>query len=595
VTPTRSPTADVVTPGVGESKTRLRPPDPVWLPPDAPDPEVVARLSGALRLPAPLCAVLAQRGIVEVDQAKRFLRPELAHLHDPGGLADGPRAADRVAEAVRSGERILVHGDYDVDGICSTALLTRWLRALGGSVVAFVPHRLRDGYDFSRAGLEAARTAGAGLIVTADCGTLAHETVLEAKAAGIDVVVTDHHQVGDHLPEAVAVVNPQRPDCAYPDKGLCGAGVAYKLCQLVGSTLGGGMDELSAHLDLVALATVADLVPLTGENRILVSYGLRRMAHTRVLGLSALLEASGLAPGEVTAGRLGFVVAPRINAAGRIGDSMDALTLLLTEDPREARGLAEQLDETNRARREEDRRTLDEALELLEADYDPTADFGVVLASEGWHPGVIGIVASRVVERIHRPVVMIALEGESGRGSARSIPGFHLHEALTECATHLRRYGGHEQAAGMDLDRASLEAFREAFNEVARARLSGQDLRPVLRADVELAPGEVDLDLVRWMEYLGPHGVGNPGPLFRASGVALTGARTVGEGHLKVRLGGPRGGLDAIGFGLAERFPPEAVGTEPHDVLFRLERNEWRGNVTPQARLADLRPSAERP
>jgi single-stranded-DNA-specific exonuclease len=577
--------------GAGRSQTRLRPPDPVWIRPTAPDPEVVARLASDLRLPAALCSILAVRGLTDAEVAKRFLRPRLEHLHDPSTLADGPRAAARIVAAIRAGERILVHGDYDVDGICATALLTRWLRSLGGDVVPFVPHRLRDGYDFARAGLSMAIESGARLIVTADCGTVAYETVEAAVASGIDVIVTDHHVVGERLPDALAVVNPQRTDSAYPDRGLCGAGVAYKLCQLVGSLAGGVADDLAAHLDLVALATVADLVPLTGENRVLVSYGLRQIAHTRVAGIAALLDVAGLAGEDVTAGKLGFVVAPRINAAGRIGESADALALLLTEDPSEARRLAEKLDATNRTRQEEDRRTLDEALDLLAESYDPDQDYGVVLASEGWHPGVIGIVASRVVERIHRPVVMVALEGESGRGSARSIAGFHLHEALTECAVHLKRYGGHKQAAGMDLERSSLEAFRRAFNAVARHRLAGEDLRPSLRPDVELAPAEVDLDLIHWLEYLGPHGVGNPGPLFVAPRVSLSGARTVGENHLKVRLGGASGGLDAIGFGLAERHPPEAVEARPHDVLFRLERNEWRGTATPQAKLADLRPS----
>jgi len=575
----------------GGGGTRLRPPDPVWIRPTAPDPEVVARLTRDLRLPAALCSILAVRGLGDVEDAKRFLRPRLEHLHDPATLADGSRAAERIVAAIRGGERILVHGDYDVDGICSTALITRWLRSLGGDVAPFVPHRLRDGYDFSSAGLAAAREQGARLIVTADCGTVAHETVADAVASGIDVIVTDHHVVGDRLPEALAVVNPQRPDSEYPGRGLCGAGVAYKLCQLVGALAGGSSEDLDAYLDLVALATVADLVPLTGENRVLVSYGLRRMAHTRVPGLAALLDVAGLAPGDVTAGKLGFVVAPRINAAGRIGESSDALALLLTEDREEARRLAEKLDSINQSRQEEDRRTLDEALGLLGESYDPAEDFGVVLASEGWHPGVIGIVASRVVERIHRPVVMVALDGESGRGSARSIRGFHLHEALTECAAHLRRYGGHEQAAGMDLERGSLDAFRSAFNAVARGRLSGEDLRPSLRPDLQLMPAEVDLDLVHWLEYLGPHGVGNPGPLFFAPSVALSGARTVGESHLKVRLAGAGGGLDAIGFGLAERHPPEAVEAHSHDVLFRLERNEWRGTAKPQAKLADLRPS----
>ena len=574
---------------------RFRPPDPTWTQPASPDPELIARLAQGLQLPPTLCAVLVTRGIQSVEEAKRFLRPELDHLHDPASLADGPLAAGRIAQALGRGELIFIHGDYDVDGICATALMTRWLNGLGGSVVPFVPHRIRDGYDFSRAGLDAAKASGAGLIVTVDCGTTAHETIREAQSAGIDVIVTDHHTVGDRLPEALAVVNPQRLDCPYPDKGLCGTGVAYKLCDLVGSVVGVGSNGLTEYLDLVALATVADLVPLKGENRTLVTFGLRRMTRTRVMGIAALLEASGLSPDEVTAGKLGFVVAPRINAAGRIGESADALDLLLTEDRTVASSLAQKLEGTNQSRQEEDRRTLQEALALLAESYEPERDYGVVLASDGWHPGVIGIVASRVVERIHRPVVMIALDGDSGRGSARSIAGFHLHEALTLCAGHLKRFGGHRQAAGMDLERGAVSDFRYVFNEVARERLTPEDLHPVLRPDLSLALTEIDLELVHWLAYLGPHGMGNPGPLFLAPSVTLSGARTVGEGHLKVSLGTGRGRLEAIGFGLAERHPPESLGERPHDVLFRLERNEWRGVAKPQARLADLRPSGAAP
>jgi single-stranded-DNA-specific exonuclease len=529
------------------------------------------------------------RGITGVEDAKRFLRPQLEHLHDPASLADGPRAAERIVGAIRSGETIFVHGDYDVDGICATALYTRWLRALGGTVVPFVPHRLRDGYDFSSGGLAAAREAGASLIVTADCGTVAHETVLGARAAGIDVVVTDHHTVGAELPQAWAVVNPRRDDCAYPEKELCGTGLAYKVCALVGRLLGADEADLFAYLDLVALATVADLVPLDGENRVLVSFGLRRFARTRVVGLQALLSVAVVQPEDVTAGKLGFVIAPRINAAGRIGESMDALRLLLTEDGAEARTLAERLDATNRARQEEDGRTLDEALRLLAERYEPEADFGVVLWSEGWHPGVIGIVASRVVECVHRPVVLVAVERGRGRGSARSVPGFHLYDALHQCARHLGRFGGHRQAAGMDIDESALPAFRDDFNAVARARLTRESLRPTLRPDLELEPTAVDLDVLHWLSYLGPHGIGNPGPLFLAREVTLDRPRRVGEAHLKAEIvaGGTR--LEAIGFGLAERHPPEALGTSRWDVLFKLERNEWRGRARPQARLVDLR------
>ncbi|MEX2467574.1 MAG: single-stranded-DNA-specific exonuclease RecJ [Gemmatimonadota bacterium] len=569
----------------------LRRPDPVWASTPEPDARAVEGLQAALRLPEAVCRVLAVRGLTDPEAAKRFLRPRLEHLPDPSLLADGERAAARVADAVRGGETVLVHGDYDVDGICATALLTRWLRALGGVVVPFVPHRLRDGYDFSEAGLEAARAAGATLIVTVDCGTVAHGPIEAAAREGIDVVVTDHHTVGDTRPPAYALVNPKRTDCAYPGKELCGTGLAYLLGALVGRALDADLEELAGFLDLVALATVADLVPLTGENRVLVAYGLRRLQHTTVPGLAALLAVSGTDPAGVTAGALGFVVAPRINAAGRIGDSADALRLLLTDDPGEARTLAEALEAINHERRLEDRRTQDEAFRQLEERYDPARDFGVVLASEGWHPGVIGIVASRVVEQIHRPVVMVALNGARGRGSARSVPGFHLYDALKACAVHMERFGGHRQAAGMDVQRDRVPALREAFNAEARNRLGGDDLRPALRPDLALDPADVDLELVRWLDYLGPHGIGNPGPLFRSDRVVVDRAREVGQGHLKAVLTHDRTRLDAIGFGVAERFPPTDVGRGTHDVLYRLERNEWQGRVTPQAKLVDLRPS----
>jgi single-stranded-DNA-specific exonuclease len=550
-----------------------------------------------LRLPRPVCSVLAARGLEEPEDAKRFLRPRLEHLHDPEALADGGRAADRIVRALRDGETILVHGDYDVDGICATTVLTRWLRRLGGTVVPFVPHRLRDGYDFGPSGLAAAREAGAGLVITVDCGTVAHATVRAASASGIDVIVTDHHTVGGSLPEAFAVVNPKRADCSYPDPDLCGAGLAWKVAQLVGARVGSEPDALHSLLDLVALATIADLVPLRGENRILVRYGLRRLAGAPGAGVGALLRVADVAADRITAGRVAYQVAPRINAAGRVGEAGDALALLLTDDHGRAGELARRLDDLNRARREEDARTLEEALVRLSERFDPTSDFGLVVAGEGWHPGVIGIVASRLVERVHRPVVMLSVEGGTARGSARSVPGFHLYDALAACAHHLERFGGHRQAAGMDLPAGEIDAFRETFNREARARLTPDLLRPVLRPDIDVSVAESSLQLAHWLEYLGPHGIGNPGPLLRTSSVEIEKPRIVGSGHLKAVLRQNDATLDAIGFGLAERFPPDAVRSRRWDVLFRLEKNTWNGSERAQARLIDLRPddSSEEP
>ncbi|MSR36937.1 MAG: single-stranded-DNA-specific exonuclease RecJ [Gemmatimonadetes bacterium] len=583
--------AGVTSGGGAEPRLAVAAVPPLWILPESPDPAPVAALALALHLPPALCALLVHRGLGGLEDARRFLRPLLDHLHPPDTLADGPRAADRVLAAVRSGETILVHGDYDVDGVCGAALFTRYLSTLGGRVVGFVPHRLRDGYDFGAAGLAAAREAGARLILTADCGVLAHEWVGRARAEGIDVVVTDHHLPGAEMPPAHAVVDPSRPDCAYPNKWLCGTALAWKLCWLIAQRAGRPTEDLLAHLDLVALATVADLVPLDGENRVLVRFGLRALAATSKPGLKALLRVSGLEEGTLEAGRVGFALAPRINAVGRMGDAGRALRLLLTEDPDEADRLAGVLDDENRVRQAEDRRTLEHALELLADGFEPERDFGVVLAAEGWHPGVIGIAASRVVERIHRPVVMVALDGARGRGSARSIPGFHLHDALGACAGHLGRWGGHAQAAGMDIATASLPAFRAAFAAEARRRLEGSELRPRLRIDLELPEELVEPRLLELLQYVGPHGMGNPRPVFLLRSARASSGRVVGKGHLKLRLEKGPVCLDAIGFGLAERWPPASLEGRPLDAALQLVLDEWGGERRMRARILDLRPS----
>ncbi len=569
------------------------PPSPRWSLAPKPDPAKVSSLQQELNLPETLSALLVVRGARTPDAARGFLRPLLSQLHPPGALVDANRAADRIEVAIHAQETILVHGDYDVDGIAATAALTRWLRRLGARrVVPFVPQRIRDGYDFGPAGLEAAVRAAATLVITVDSGIQALEPVERAQRLGIDVIVTDHHTPGEALPAAFAVVNPLREDSPYPHPNLCGTGVAFKLCQLLGARFGIPEEEVLPLLDLVALATVADLVPLEDENRVLVRYGLRALRRTSNRGLQALLESTGLLGKEVEAGQVGFVLAPRINAAGRVGDSERALRLLVTDDSAEALAIAWELENVNRLRQEEDRRTLEEALQMLAADYRPERDFGIVLAAEGWHPGVIGIVASRVVDRVHRPTVLVSLDGAVGRGSARSIPGFHLLEAVKACRDRLVRFGGHTYAAGMDLERGELEAFRSAFNEEARRRLRGVQPEPMLTADLEVSLADLTPEVARYLRYLGPFGIGNRRPLFLARGVGLTGPpRVVGRGHLKVAMRQDGVWIDAIGFGLAERLPPERLDFQHADVLFHLGENTYRGVTTVQARLADLRPA----
>lgn len=564
-----------------------------WNFPAAPPPEMVEALSRSLSLPPALCRILAHRGVGDVDAARAFLRPLPGHIHPSRLLAGIADAVERLSLAVRRGETILVHGDYDVDGICSAALYVRALRMMGARAEAFVPHRLNDGYDLSEAGIRAAVAAGSTLILTGDCGIVAHDAVAAANAAGIDVIVTDHHTPGPTLPPAIAVVNPNRVDCTYPDKGLAGVGVAYKVCCGLAQALGFPVEKLARFLDLVAIATIADLAPLTLENRALVRWGLSILPGTPNPGLRALLAATGLADrGPISAGQVGYVLAPRINAVGRMGEALLGVRLLLTDDPAEAAEIAATLEEANRWRREVDGQTLREALAMLDADYDPERDRGIVLASEKWHPGVIGIVASRVVEQVHRPTVMVALGQEEGKGSARSVPGFDLYEAMRSCSAHLTRFGGHRMAAGCSLLPGRVEAFRHAFDLHARAELTEEQLVPEIRIDLEVALAEADGELYRFLQHAAPFGIGNPTPVFAARGLRVAGApKVVGGKHLRMTLASGEARLEAIGFGMAGRIEELGWHDAAIDVAFRLEENVWNGRTTLQAKLSDFRPA----
>jgi single-stranded-DNA-specific exonuclease len=556
--------------------------------PEAPDPAAVSALAAELRLPELVCRLLCQRGYDGAEPAKRYLRPRLDQLHDPFALLDLDRAVDRLARAVRAGELIMVHGDYDVDGICSTTLLTRALRGFGGRVEPFIPRRLEDGYDLSMAGVSAAIAARASVLVTCDCGTNALEPVEAAQAAGIDVIVSDHHLPSGPVPTCVAVLNPRRPGCQYPDKDLAAVGVAFKIALALARVLGVSDEPIYRMLDLVALATIADIAPLRGENRVLVRYGLKVLDTAPTLGVRALLRAAGLEGKRITAGRVGYVLAPRLNAAGRIGHALRGVELLTTESEHVAHTIARELEEMNRQRQELDRTTLRRASALVDA-LDLDATFGIVLAEPGWHPGVIGIVASRLLETVCRPVVLVALQGDEGKGSGRSIPAFDLHGALSACRDLLIRFGGHRAAAGVTVAASRVEAFAERFNEVARARLTPDDLVPELRVDAEVSLSAATPDLEALLRHFEPFGAGNATPVLMARGVRLAAPpRVVGQSHLKLRLVADGAELEAIGWEMGGLAPELAPGT-PFDVAFRLERDEWNGEVRLQARLAGLR------
>jgi single-stranded-DNA-specific exonuclease len=557
------------------------------------DATAVDRLVARLKLPAPVAAILTRRGYDTPDLAKAFLRPQLQNLHDPWSMADMEKAVERLSRAIDAGEFLLVHGDYDVDGVCGSTLLVRALRELGARVEAFVPNRLAHGYDFGPAGLARAVEAGAGCVLTVDCGIMAHETVAAAASEGIDVVVTDHHTPPAQLPPATAVLNPHRPDCTYPEKVLCGAGVAFKLLHALYERRGRAATDLYKYLDLVAIPTVADLVPLTGENRVLTRFGLKVLQRTPNAGLRALLRVSGLKPERpINAGQIAFVLGPRLNAVGRMGEAMRGVRLLLSDDDVEAQALAEVVDAENRQRQEEDRATLEQAKALLEEAYDADRDWAIVLAAQGWHPGVIGIVASRVLEAYYRPTVLIALDGDKGRGSGRSIPGFHLYDALKACEGHLEQFGGHKAAAGLVIRSDAVPAFRDALNAVAHQRLAVEDLRPRLRIDHELSMSEVTAELWRFLAHFGPFGQGNPKPVFLARDVGLLARpEIVGEDHLRLRIETGNGASpEAIAFGQAAESEWLRESSRV-DLAFQLGIREWQGVEYVQAQVLDVRPS----
>lgn len=558
-----------------------------WILPAVPDAAAIETLCRELSLPPLVCRLLVSRGFAHPEEAKRYLRPRLDHLHEPSTLGDLDRAVDRIVRAIRVREKVLVHGDYDVDGICSTTMLTRTIRWLGGDVTPFIPHR-SDGYDLTAAGVAAARRVGATLVITCDCGTSALAPIRELRDSGVDVIVSDHHLPGGPLPESYALLNPRKPGCPSPDKDLCAAGVAYKLAIGLTRAMGTSPNPVLNMLDLVALATIADVAPLRGENRVLAIYGLRMLNETKNVGLRAMIRAAGLDRKPITSGRVGFILAPRLNAAGRVGHAMRGVDLLMALDEATANPIARELEELNARRQELDRATLEQAREMTRA-LDLDATFGIVLAAEGWHPGVIGIVASRIVEEFGRPTILIALDGAEGKGSGRSIMPFDLHRGISQCRDLLLRFGGHRSAAGVTIARDRVGEFARRFNEVARATLTPEDLVPELRADLEVDLREVDENLEVLLRYVEPCGIGNPSPVLVARGVRVASApRTIGRDGLRVRLAQNGTELTALAWGMAHRLPELVIGAAI-DVAFRLERDEWNGESRLQARLADFR------
>lgn len=556
---------------------------------------LAAELADALRVSAHTARLLINRGIKTPEEGQFFIRADLAKLHDPFLITGMREAVDRVVRAIDRKENIRLFCDYDVDGVTSAAFLTHFFRDLGINVRYYLPERMAEGYGLNADAVKKIRDEGCTLMITADCGITAVSEVKWANELGLDVIITDHHQVGaEGLPEAVAVLNPHRPDCNYPYRFLSGVGIVFKLATAIRTALyeagweKARLPNLKRHLDLFALGTIADVAPLTGENHVLSAHGLAEMTTSAKPGIVALKEVSGV-NGKVTSRTVGFGLGPRLNAAGRLGRADAGFHLLTSTDLKEALELARALDATNIERKEIQKETVEEAEYLMGREVDLGRDRVIVLASENFHPGVIGIAAARLVEKYFRPTVLIALNEGVGKGSARSIPAFNIHKAFTECAAHLTQFGGHAYAAGLSMDAERVEDFRRAMNAVGQRVLSVEDLIPELSVDAILDLGHVDRRLYKEIQLLEPFGAVNPTPVFLARGVKVQKLRLIGkeEQHVRFRAVQGKAGLDAVAFNMAEPF--STIDAEPIDIVYELQINDWNGQDKLELKILDVK------
>jgi len=556
------------------------------------EPSAIA-LAAALGVSRVVARLLCQRGLSDPEMADRFLHPSLDHLHDPMRLADMDVAVDRIMGALARKEKIAIHGDYDVDGVTSTVILRRALELLGGDVIHFIPERLRDGYGLQPVAIERLHADGVALVISVDCGIRGADAGRRARELGVDLIITDHHEPDTELPPALAVINPKRTDCSYPDKYLAGVGVALKLVQAL-CRRAGREKLLPGFIKIAAIGTVADVVPLVGENRVIAKLGLELLTKgPHKVGLRALIDVCGLTGKTIDSYHIGFMLAPRVNAAGRMSSPDIAARLLLADDEalaEDARQLALQLDGENVKRQEEEADILAAAKKIVQTDPDVGARSILVVAGEGWHRGVIGIVASKLMDAFHRPAIVLSVEGDVAHGSCRSFSRFDMLGALERCAHLLTRFGGHAQAAGLTLDASRIKELRLAVNDVADETLGPDDLMPRLRIDGSLAFREITGGVAAGIMSLAPFGAGNPRPVFAARGVEIVdGPRKLKERHLKMSLKQEGRIFRAVAWRAAERHDYLTEHKAALDVAFSLEQNHYNGNTYVELTLADLR------
>jgi single-stranded-DNA-specific exonuclease len=557
----------------------------------------VSRHIEQLKISPLLARILVLRGLAKSESAQRYLSSSLrSDLPSPFLMADMDPAVDRIVHAIQKKQVICVWGDYDVDGTTGASVLVLFLREVGAEPIYHIPHRIDEGYGLNLDGIARLKERGVDLIVTVDCGISNPAEVAAAREVGLDVVIVDHHQLPEELPPALAVINPHRKDCSFPDKSLCAAGLAFYLAIGLRAKLRSvgwfSQDpDIRRYLDIVTLGTIADMVPLTGVNRTLIRRGLAELSGSTRPGVLALKQVANIPPGPVSAGQVGFQLGPRINAAGRVDYGIKVIELLTTDSNEVALRIAQELDEHNRERRAIEAEVLEQALVEAEARMNGEAPYSLVLGGEGWHPGVLGIVASRIVERFYRPTVIVGLDGGAGKGSARSIRGFHMVEGFRRCAAHLEKFGGHEYAGGLSIKTEKLQLFSDAFERVARECLQPRDLSPLLEIDALIHFSEIGFPLMRDLETLKPFGIGNPEPLFMSEGVEICERKPFGSGA-RFRLRQGQRIIGGAAFGVGEDFL--GASGVAIDVAYRLCENEWNGTSTVELRIVDARPTASR-
>jgi single-stranded-DNA-specific exonuclease len=557
------------------------------------DDEASRRLGAALNLHPTIARLLCLRGLGDPELAARFLKPSMDHLHDPFVLADLRKAVERIEAAIARKERIAIHGVYDVDVITSTVILRRALEMLGGDVVHFIPERLKDGYGLQPAAIERLHAEGVRLVISVDCGIRGTDAALRARELGLDLIITDHHEPEGTLPPALAVINPKRADCTYPDKNLAGVGVALKVVQAL-CMRADKARWLPAFVKIAAIGTLADVVPLVGENRVIAKLGLQSLSTGRhTVGLRALLEASGLTGKTIDSYQVGFILAPRVNAAGRMSTPDIATRLLLATDEGamdEARTLAQQLNEENLKRQAEEADLVAQAKKAIETDPAIGAHNVLVVGGEGWHRGVIGIVASKLVDTYHKPAIVLSIDGDVAHGSCRSIPAFDMLDGLERCAEFFLRFGGHRQAAGLTMDAAHVPAFRARINAHADDVLEPDHLRPRLRIDGSLSLKQITPDLVDGLNAMAPFGLANPRPIFHAMPVEIVdGPRPLKDRHLKMTFRQDGRSFRAIAWRAAERAAFLTENRAGVNLAFSLDQNEFQGETYLELTVADFK------